>query len=305
MTKSPEVNWSGVFPALTTQFNESGALDVEAIARACSWQIESGVDGLIVLGSLGENSSLGLEEKVQVVSLAVAASGGKVPVLAGVAEATTAGGCAFARQVAGLGADGLMVLPPTQYNADRRETLEHLRSIARASELPIMIYNNPVAYRADVTPEMFAELANEPRFVALKESSENPRRITDILNRVGNRYRIFVGIDDLVFESVLLGAVGWVAGLVCAFPKESVALFKLCREGRLDEARLLYRWFMPLLHLDASPKFVQNIKLAESLTGHGTGYVRPPRLPLIGEERETVQNIVKAALRTRPNLPVV
>jgi dihydrodipicolinate synthase/N-acetylneuraminate lyase len=305
MRKSSDVAWSGVFPALTTQFSQNGGLDLEAIGRHCSMQIDSGVDGLIVLGSLGENSSLTLEEKVEVLTTAVAVSGGRVPVLAGVAEATTAGGCAFVQRVGALGADGFMLLPPTQYNADRQEALEHLRTIAHASELPIMIYNNPVAYRVDVTPEMFAELVDEPKFVALKESSENPRRITDILSRVGNRYRIFVGIDDLVFESVMLGAVGWVAGLACAFPRESVVLFRLCMQGRLDEARSLYRWFMPLLHLDASPKFVQNIKLAESTTGQGTGYVRPPRLPLVGDERRVVEAIILEALSTRPELPSV
>jgi 4-hydroxy-tetrahydrodipicolinate synthase len=200
------------------------------------------------------------------------------------------------------GADGFMLLPPMRYQSDQRETMQYLRTVAGASEKPIMLYNNPIAYRVDVTPDMFAGLADEPRFVAIKESSENVRRVTDILNRVGDRYRIFVGVDDLALESLMIGAVGWVAGLVCAFPRETVVLYKLIKAGRIQEALPLYRWFMPLLHLDASIKFVQNIKLAEAMTGEGSEYVRPPRLPLAGEERENVKKIVEQALRTRPGL---
>lgn len=203
------------------------------------------------------------------------------------------------------GADGFMVLPPMRYQSDRRETLAYLRAIASASEKPIMLYNNPVAYRIDLTPDLFSDLAAEHKFVAIKESSENIRRITDILNLLGDRYRIFIGVDDLALESLLLGASGWVAGLVCAFPRETVVLYKLVKAGRMEDALKIYRWFMPLLHLDASVKFVQNIKLAETLSGEGTEFVRSPRLPLTGEERTRVAAIVEQALKTRPGLPEV
>ena len=198
-----------------------------------------------------------------------------------------------------------MLLPAMQYVADRRETLQHLRTVAAAADRPIMIYNNPVAYGVDVTPEMFAELADEPKFVAIKESSENIRRITDIFNAVGERYQLFCGVDDLALEALLLGAHGWLAGLVNAFPRETVVLYELARAERLEEARALYRWFMPLLHLDVSTKLVQNIKLAEAMTGLGTEYVRAPRLPLAGEERKRVESVIAHALADRPALPRV
>jgi len=196
-----------------------------------------------------------------------------------------------------------MLLPPMQYVSDRQETVTYWRTVASASELPIMLYNNPVAYSVDATPEMFAELADQPKFVAIKESSDNIRRVTDIRNLVGNRYQIFAGVDDLSLESFVVGAVGWVAGLVCAFPKETVTLFHLVKAGRIPEALPLYRWFMPLLHLDVSTKFIQNIKLAEAIVGVGTEYVRPPRLPLTGKERARVEATVRSALETHPILP--
>ncbi|HEY6952395.1 MAG TPA: dihydrodipicolinate synthase family protein, partial [Bacteroidota bacterium] len=201
------------------------------------------------------------------------------------------------------GADGFMLLPGMQYVSDKRETMQHFRTVAAASTKPIMLYNNPVAYRVDTTPEMFAELAGEKKFVALKESSEDVRRISDIRNLVGDRYQIFIGVDDLAMESLMLGAVGWVAGLVCAFPRETVVLFELIKAGRIPEALELYRWFLPLLHLDASVKFVHYIKLAEAIVGCGTEYVRAPRLPLAGEERSKIQNIIRKALKHRPKLP--
>ena len=299
------VEWSGVFPALTTKFTANDQLDLKLMEKHFSNQIKAGVDGLVVLGSLGENGSLSLEEKQEIVKLAVSTSGGKVPVLACIAETTTRGACRFAGDCARNGVDGFMLLPPMRYQSDRRETIAYLRTVAAACERPIMLYNNPVAYRIDVTPEMFAELADEPKFVAIKESSENVRRATDIINLVGKRYRIFIGVDDLAMESLLVGAVGWVAGLVCAFPKETVVLYRLLKAGRINEALELYRWFTPLLHLDASVKFVQNIKLAETLSGEGTEYVRAPRLPLAGEERETVRGIIERTLATRPKLPEI
>ncbi len=295
-------SWSGILPAVTTKFHEDGRLDHPTMERHLNFLIESGVHGLVVLGSLGENVTLTQEEKQEVVRLAVGVSAGRVPVLSGVAETSTALACAFAQRVQTNGADGLMLMPAMVYPADRRETLAYYRTVAEAADLPIMIYNNPVSYKVDITPEMFAELADEPKFVALKESSENVRRITDIINLVGKRYRMFVGVDDVALESLMLGADGWVAGLVCAFPRETVALYKLAKAGRIDEAVKLYRWFMPLLHLDVSTKFVQYIKLTEAIVGVGTEHVRPPRLPLVGEERHRIEQIVKKALETRPTL---
>jgi dihydrodipicolinate synthase/N-acetylneuraminate lyase len=300
-----QTNWSGVFPAVTTKFRQDGSLDLDLTSKHIDRQIAAGVDAIVVLGSLGENGTLTPDEKKHVIKAAVGVSNKRVPVLTGVAETSTAGACRFAEQAQKNGADGFMLLPAMQYVADRREAIHHLRTVARSSERPIMLYNNPVAYRVDLTPDMFAELADEPKFVAIKESSDDVRRITDIINAVGDRYRIFTGVDDLAMESLLLGAVGWVAGLVCAFPRETVVLYRLVKAGRLDEARALYRWFMPLLHLDVSVRFVQNIKLAEAMTGEGNENVRPPRLPLIGEERARVERIIKHALDTRPTLPKI
>lgn len=298
-----KAEWTGVYSAVTTKFTPTGDLDRGLMERHLNAQIGAGVHGIVVLGSLGENGTLSAEEKQDVVRLAVAVSNGRVPVLSGVAETTTAGACRFVEQAAALGADGFMVLPGMQYVSDRRETVRHFRAVASASPRPIMLYNNPVAYRVDVTPEIFAELADESKFVAIKESSDDVRRISDIMNLVGERYRIFTGVDDLALESLVLGAVGWVAGLVCAFPKETVALYNLVKAGNMAGALALYRWFIPLLHLDVSVKFVQNIKLAEAMVGVGNEFVRAPRLPLTGEERQRVEEIVRRAIRTRPELP--
>jgi 4-hydroxy-tetrahydrodipicolinate synthase len=268
-----------------------------------AWQVESGVDGLIVCGSLGENSVLTVDEKVEVLRIALRVAARRLPVLMTIAEGSTAEGAALAQRSAKEGANGLMVLPGMRYVSDRRETLAHYRAIARASALPIMVYNNPVSYGVDVTPEMFAELADEKTIVSIKESSDNVRRVTDIINRVGDRYAIFCGVDDLAMEAMLMGAVGWVAGLVDAFPAETVAIYRLLQEGRIEEARAIYRWFAPLLHLDVSRKLVQNIKLVEAIVGVGTETVRPPRMPLVGEEREAVVAMTRRALETRPKLP--
>ncbi|MGB2960405.1 MAG: dihydrodipicolinate synthase family protein [Bacteroidota bacterium] len=294
--------WSGVFPAITTAFTPDGQLDHATIRHHVRSLLDAGVHGLVALGSLGENGVLSYEEKLEVLNCVATEAGGRIPLLAGVAETTTELACSFARDAETQGANGLMLLPPMQYHSDRRETLHHMRAVGESSPIPIMIYNNPVTYRVDITPEMFAELAVEKKFVALKESTGDPRRITDIQNLVGDRYRIFVGVDDVALESFLLGAVGWVAGLVCAFPGETVALYELFRQGRLEEARELYSWFMPLLHLDTSTKFVQYIKLAEQIVGLGTEHVRPPRLPLEGEERTRIEHIIQTALERRLEL---
>lgn len=298
-----QVDWSGVFPAVTTKFEgEDHSLDHEAIEDHLEAQIEAGVHGLVMLGTLGENASLRTDEKHEVVKTALSVSDGRVPVLAGVAETTTAAACEFVERGAAYGADGFMLLPGMLYHSDRRETLRHFRTVAEVSERPLMIYNNPVAYDVDTTPEMFEALADEDAIVAIKESSDDVRRITDLYNRTGDRYQLFCGVDDLALESLLMGAVGWVAGLVNAFPRETVAVYELAEAGRIEEAREIYRWFAPLLHLDVSTKLVQNIKLAEAMVGIGTEPVRPPRLPLTGEERDRVKQTISNALGDRPDL---
>jgi dihydrodipicolinate synthase/N-acetylneuraminate lyase len=297
--------WRGVYPALTTKFKSDYRLDVAAMETHFAWQIECGVDGLIVCGSLGENSVLSAEEKLEVLRIAVRVSDGRAPVLATIAEGSTAEGIALCERSTRDGADGFMVLPGMRYVSDRRETIAHHRAIAKASAKPIMVYNNPIAYGVDVTPEMFEELADEPSIVAIKESSDNVRRVTDIIARTGARYAIFCGVDDLAMEAMLMGACGWVAGLVNAFPRETVAIARLIDDGRIEEARRIYRWFSPLLHLDVSRKLVQNVKLVEAIVGVGTETVRPPRLPLAGEERTQVIALVEQALKTRPVLPAL
>jgi len=295
--------WQGVYPAVTTKFNKDFSIDHQTMEQHLVDQIESGVHGLVVVGSLGENSTLSLNEKQQVLKIAVSVSNGRVPVLATLAEANTADACRFAQLTAENGGDGIMALPPMRYKSDRRETLEYFRTIAKATELPIMVYNNPIDYGVDVTPEMFVELADEEKFVAIKESSRDIRRITDLINLLDDRYQIFCGVDDLALECLVLGADGWLAGLVCAFPRETVIIYNLQKEGRFKEALAIYRWFMPLLHLDVSTKLVQNIKLAETMVGIGNENVRPPRLPLADEERQLVIEIIEKGLDSRPKLP--
>ena len=294
-----KTTWAGVFPAVTTQLKADQALDLAATGRHIETLIKAGVHGLIMLGTVGENTALTAEEKRLVLEAAVGAARGRVPVLAGVAETSTALACRYASDAERIGLNGLMVLPAMVYPADAREATTHFRAVAGASGLPIMIYNNPISYRVDLTPEVLASLMDVPTFVAVKESSDNPRRLTDIVNVCGNRYILFSGVDDLVLESVMLGAVGWVAGLINAFPEESMRLWRLACAGEWEKARALYRWFMPLLHLDTHAKLVQYIKFAQALAGLGTETVRAPRLPLVGEERQRVEAIVRQALQTR------
>lgn len=298
-----KANWKGVFPAVTTQFLQDQSLDLDATARHIEVLIGSGVSGLVMLGSLGENTALEPQEKRQVVAMAISASRGRVPVLSGVAECSTAAACRYAREIEKLGADGLMVLPAMVYKADPRETLAHFRAVAGASGLPILVYNNPVSYGIDITPEMFDELSDEKTLVAIKESSGNPRRITDLFNAVGDRYAIFCGVDDLIMESVMLGAQGWVAGLGLAFVRENQYLWDLLVESQWERARQLYRWYTPLLHLDTAVKFVQYIKLAIAECGLGSEWVRAPRLPLVGAERQGVLAIIRRGIETRPSIP--
>ena len=297
-------HWSGVFPAITTQLHQDGSLDLPATAAHAEALIKSGITGLVFLGSLGENQALTAEEKRAVIADMVEAVDGRVTVLSGVAETSLAEACRYVRDGEKLGLDGFMLMPPMAYKSpDTAESLHHFRSVAKATGLPIMIYNNPLSYGHDLTPELFAKLAGQKNFVALKESSGNTRRITDLHNTVGDRYAIFTGVDDLALESAILGIDGWVAGSGIAFPAENQYFWDLTRAGQWDKAREIYRWFAPLLHLDTHPKFVQYIKLAVQECGLGREWTRAPRLPLTGAERKAVLKIIHDGIATRPKLP--
>jgi 4-hydroxy-tetrahydrodipicolinate synthase len=297
------INWGGVFPAAITHFHEDFSLDLPALERHLNVMLEAGIDGLIMLGTVGENCSLERDEKIAVLRATVDAVAGRVPVLTGVAEFTTAGACRFAAAAQDVGVDGLMVLPALVYASEPRETMAHFRAVAAATPLPIMVYNNPPSYGVDITPAMLVDLADEPRLVAVKESSGNVRRITDLKNLCGDRYRIFCGVDDLILESVVVGADGWISGLVNAFPQENRLLWDLAMAGRYEEALRVYRWYTPLLHLDTHPKLVQYIKLATAECGLGSERTRPPRLAVIGREREQVLEIIRHGIRYRPAVP--
>jgi 4-hydroxy-tetrahydrodipicolinate synthase len=297
-----QVNWSGVYPATTTQFGLDQSLDIPATVQHAVNLVDAGVDGLVMLGTVGENCSLEMAEKLDVLRATMTAVQGRVPVLTGVAEYTTAAAINLANAARVEGIDGIMLLPGMVYRSDPRETMAHFRAVAADGGLPVMCYNNPPAYGVDITPEMFASLVDEPNLVAIKESSDDPRRITDIVNLCGDRYILFCGVDDLIVEAAALGISGWVAGLVNAFPEETVLLWRLVRQRKMEEAITLYRWFTPLLHLDVHVKLVQNIKLAQAMTGPGNEMVRAPRLPLTGEERDYVVDIIRTAIETRPNI---
>ncbi len=296
------VSWRGVFPAACTQFHADESLNIPGTLKHLDAMLAAGVHGFVMMGSVGENTTLELSEKKDLLKATLEHVGKKVPVLTGVAEYTTSQSCRWAEAAAKLGADGLMVLPPMVYKGDDRETMAHFRTVAKATDLPIMIYNNPPAYKADITPEMFVELADEPKFASIKESSDNPRRITDIINLTKDRYVLFAGVDDLFLECVMLGAVGWISGLVNAFPAENRLIWDLVLTGKWTEARAIYRWYTPLLHLDTHPKLVQYIKLASAECGYGTELCRAPRLSLVGEERERVLGIIRKAIATRPKV---
>lgn len=292
--------WQGVYPAVTTKFKADFSLDLDAMAEHLEFQLEAGVHGIIILGSLGENPVLDMKEKLQLTEHFINRINGRVPLLACIAESDTRQACHFAKRAQQLGVDGFMLLPPMRYPSDRRETLAYLEEVAAASDLPIMLYNNPIAYGTDLYPEDFQSLASNPKFVAIKESSADPRRIPDIRHQLGDRYAIFCGVDDLAYECFSMGAVGWVAGLVVAFPSETVRLYELMRAERWADARALYEWFLPLLHLDIGPKFVQQIKLVEELMGLGSARVRSPRLLLDEDEARKVREVVEQALANRP-----
>ena len=294
------VQWHGVYPAAVTHFKPDFSLDLPATLAHIDVMIGAGIHGLIMLGTVGENCSLEYNEKLEVLDAVAAHVAGRVPLLSGVAEYTSALASRFARDAKKSGVNGLMVLPPMVYNCDRRETIRHFRSVANATDLPILVYNNPVSYKVDITPEMFAELSDEPNLVAIKESSDNVRRITDLKNACGKRYTLLCGVDDLVLESMLLGAQGWVSGLVNAFPRENRLLWDLAQSGQWEKALEVYRWYTPVLHLDTHVKLVQYIKLAVHECGYGSELTRPPRLPLEGEERQRISALIRAAIRTRP-----
>lgn len=298
---SSSERWSGVFPAATTQFQDDFSLDVPATLKHLDAMLDAGVHGFIMIGTVGENCSLETAEKLELLRAVVAHVGGRVPILSGVAEYTTAQACRFAAAAKETGIDGLMVLPAMVYKTDQRETIAHFRAVASETDLPIMIYNNPVSYGVDIQPETFVELADEPHFTTIKESSDDPRRITHLRNLCGDRYQLFAGVDDLVLESLVLGIDGWVSGLVNAFPVENRLIWDLAQAGRWEEARDVYRWYTPLLKLDTLPKLVQYIKLAVAECGYGSEVTRPPRLSIQGEEREEVLSIIRKGIETRPN----
>jgi len=297
------INWKGVFPAVTTKFNEKDELDFELFDKNLQFQLEAGVHGIILGGTLGESSVLSLEEKGALVKFTVEKVAGKVPVILNIAEGATKDAIELARLAEEWGAEGLMMLPPMRYKTDHRETVEYFKAVANSTTLPIMIYNNPVDYKIEVTLAMFSELVVCENIQAVKESTRDLTNVTRMRNLFGDRYSILCGVDTIAMEQLVMGADGWVAGLVCAFPEETVAIYKLVKAGRIAEARSIYRWFIPLLELDIHPKLVQYIKLAEAQVGIGSEAVRPPRLTLIGEEREAILNIINTGIATRPTLP--
>src|SRR3954454_20378540 len=295
-TMAKKVDWEGVFPAVTTQFKSNFDLDIDATRNVMDGLIRDGVSGLIVCGTVGENTSLTRSEKVAVMEAAKDVARGRVPVISGIAEFTTQSATEVAREAARVGLDGVMVMPALVYSSKPHETAAHFRGVASATDLPVMVYNNPPIYKNDVTPDILASLTDCETIVCFKDSSGDTRRFTDTRNMVGDRFVLFAGLDDVVVESVMLGAVGWISGMSNAFPQEGETLFRLAKAGRYEEARALYDWFMPLLHLDARPDLVQCIKLCEEIMARGSALTRPPRLPLEGQDRAYVDEKMAQAL---------
>ena len=296
------INWTGVFPALTTKFTEDDTLDLPLFEKNLQAQLEAGINGIVLGGTLGEASVLTTEEKETLVKFAIEKVKGKVPVIINIAQGSTREALQQAVYAKAWGAQGLMILPPMRYKTDHRETVTFFTTIANNTDLPIMIYNNPVDYKTEVTLDMFEEIAVCKNFQAIKESTRDVSNVTRLRNRFGDRLKILCGVDTIALEELCLGADGWVAGLVCAFPKETVAIFNLVKAGKIEEATKIYRWFMPLLELDIHPKLVQYIKLAEAQVGIGSETVRAPRLALIGKEREDILKIINDGIATRPAL---
>ena len=298
-----KINWEGVMPAVTTKFTEEGQLDLVMFEKNIKAQIDAGASGIILGGTLGEASTLTKEEKEVLIKTTLRIVEGKIPVIVNIAEQTTSEAITLAKRAEELGVNGLMLLPPMRYKATDHETVVYFKEIAKSTSLPIMIYNNPVDYKIEVTLDMFEELLKLENIQAVKESTRDISNVTRIRNRFGDRLKVLCGVDTLALESLVAGADGWVAGLVVAYPEETVAIYKLVKAGRIEEALIIYRWFMPLLELDISPQLVQNIKLAEVATGLGTENVRAPRLPLQGAERARVLAIIDYAMKNRPTLP--
>lgn len=297
------INWEGVMPAVTTKFTDDDQLDLKTFEKNLNAQLEAGVSGIILGGTLGEASTLTSEEKEVLINFTIGRVAGRVPVIINIAEQSTKNAIAVAKRAEEIGANGLMLLPPMRYKATDHETVLYFTEIAKNTSLPVMIYNNPVDYKIEVTLEMLTELIKSDNIQAIKESTRDISNVTRIRNKFGDRLKILCGVDTIALESLVAGADGWVAGLVVAYPAETVAIFKLIKAGRIDEAIEIHRWFMPLLELDISPQLVQNIKLAEVVTGLGTENVRLPRLPLQGAERERVLSIINKANEKRPILP--
>jgi 1-pyrroline-4-hydroxy-2-carboxylate deaminase len=296
------ITWKGVFPALTTKFTPDDKLDFKAFEKNLNAQLEAGVNGVIIGGTLGESSVLSAQEKEALLNFTIEKVGGRVPVVLNIAEGATRDAVKIASSAEKSGISGLMILPPMRYKSDHRETVAYFKAVAESTDLQLMIYNNPIDYKVDVTLDMFEELAACKNIDAVKESTRDVVNVTRMINRFGDRFSILSGVDTLALESLLMGASGWVAGLVCAFPKETVAIYKLVMEDKLAEAIEINRWFMPLLELDTHSKLVQYIKLAEAEVGLGTETVRPPRLTLTGTERTQVLNVIHEALKKRPVL---
>ena len=297
------IEWKGIFPALTTPFTENDELDLPLFEKNLEAQINAGVNGIIIGGSLGEASTLSINEKKELINSGIRNSGGRRPVILNIAESSTKDALTQVALAKQWNVQGLMLLPPMRYKADDRETVEYFKVIAHSTDLPIMIYNNPVDYKIEVTLDMFEELSECKNITAVKESTREVSNVTKMRNRFGDRYKILCGVDTIAMEELLLGADGWVAGLVNAFPKETVAIYELVRKNRIEEATKIYRWFMPLLELDIHPKLVQYIKLAQAQTGLGSEYVRAPRLTLSGEERKKILKIIDDGINSRPSLP--
>ena len=296
-----QVDWQGVYPAVPTQFNEDFSLDIKGTQKHVEALLSEGIHGLVMLGTIGENCSLSLDEKIQVLKATDEVNKGSVPLINGIAEFTTAGACETAVAAANAGVDGFMIMPAMVYNSDRRETVHHFKTVASATDLPIMCYNNPPVYKVDITPEMFEDLAEVENIVCIKEAAGDTRRITDLFNKFKDRYIIFSGLDDVALESILLGCTGWISGLVDAFPRENGLMWDAATSGNWDKALEIYRWYMPMLHFDSHPKLVQYIKLASAEMGYGTETVRAPRLPLAGEQREEALRIIRESAATRPS----
>lgn len=301
----PAISWEGVFPAVTTQFREDFSLDIDATAKVLDGLIRDGVSGLIICGTVGENTSLTTSEKIEIMEAAKSVAAGRVPVICGIAEFTSEFAVNTAKEAAKVGVDGIMVMPALVYSSKPHETAQHFRTVSKATDLPVMIYNNPPIYKNDVTPDVVATLVDCETIVCFKESSGDTRRFIDLRNKVGDRFVMFAGLDDVVVESIAVGAQGWVSGMSNAFPREGETLFRLARAGRYAEAMKLYEWFMPLLHLDARPDLVQCIKLCEHIMGRGSALTRPPRLALPDHEKAEVEALMAAALAERPDLPDV